>query len=58
MTISCQNIYQSKAFITPPLIKGFPKKRKSRQERKKMWKGDFVCVGTVLDSQIIKQAST
>jgi hypothetical protein len=33
--------------ITLPLIKIFPEKENA-EKKKKMWKGDFLCVGTVL----------
>jgi hypothetical protein len=40
--------YQSDSFITP-LIKIFPKKENAEQKKKKMWKGVFLCCGTVLE---------
>ena len=40
--------WQSNSVITPPLIKFYPKRERGK-ERKKMWKGDFLCVGTVLE---------
>ena len=44
-----QYIYQSNSFTTPLSNYNLPLKRKRRKDKKrKMWKGDFLCVGTVL----------
>jgi hypothetical protein len=44
---STEEIYTSLKPLQPPLIKIFAKKENA-EKKKKMWKGDFVCVGTVL----------
>jgi len=51
-------IYQSNSFITPPLIKIFPKKENAEKKKRKGGKVILYVLELSWDSQIIKQTST
>ena len=44
-----KNLYTSLINFILPLSQNFSPKRKCGKEKKKMWKGDFLCVGSVLE---------